>query len=229
MLKAKFMEKPHNSGLEYYVLDTETTGLKVGWHEVNQISVIRVSTGEQVSIDIAVENPWRAAQQALDVQQKTIADLDSGIALEDAVAAVDTFLASDGLTRGHRCIVAHNAPFDRKFCQEAWKSCDKEFQADLWLCTKQFAQLYVKKHGTAEKIAATQNETKVKFGLNNFLIGIGITPKIGAHNAAVDALNTVELVNWLMNSKTEYVALIQREPHNLVNPITKIADHMDDF
>jgi DNA polymerase III epsilon subunit-like protein len=215
--------------IEYYIIDTETTGLKCEWHQINQFSVIRLSTGKQLSVDIKVDNPERASPQALEIQGKIVDDLDVGIPLKEAIDIIDAFFEEDGKTRAHRCIYAHNAPFDRKFCHAAWKSCDKEFPADLWLCTKQYAQLAVKKHGLAEKIAAAQGEPKVKFGLNNFLIGIGITPKIGAHSAEIDAINTVDLVNWLVNSKTEYVALIKREPHTLSNLITKFADQMDDF
>jgi DNA polymerase III epsilon subunit-like protein len=200
--------------IEYYVLDTETTGLKVEYHEINQISVRRVSDGKHISVDIAVENPSRANYQALQIQGKTKEDLSIGMSLSEAVEIIDGFFASDNKTKAHRCIVAHKASFDKKFCWAAWDSVKKEFPADLWLCSIEFAKRYVKKYG-GEKIALAQNNQKVKYGLNTFMEGIGLQPKSGAHSASVDTENTVELFNWLMNSKTEHVSLIKRDPHKV--------------
>jgi hypothetical protein len=94
----------------------------------------------------------------------------------------------------------------------------------LWICTKQLAQRYVKKYG-GEKIAQAQSSPKPKFGLNNFLQGVGITPKLGAHRADTDTINTLELFNWLLNSQTEYVSLIERIPHKKEN----VKDLLDSY
>ena len=70
----------------YYVLDTETTGLKSGYHEVNQISIIRLDDDEQITIDIAVDHPERAAYQALQVQGKTLKEVKEN--LKEAVLLI---------------------------------------------------------------------------------------------------------------------------------------------
>jgi DNA polymerase III epsilon subunit-like protein len=215
--------------LNYYILDTETLGLNCDFHEINQISVMRVADKEQLTLQIKVKHPNSYNQQALDIQGITPADLLIGVPLEEAVESVDLFLGEDGKTKAHRCIVAHNAPFDRKFVYKAWDTVNKEFQADLWMCTQSFAKRYVQKHRTSEKIAKAQvnggidgikndkqGNIKPKFGLNNFMIGVGLKPKNGAHQAEVDVQNTLELYNWLMNSNTEHVSLISRVPHKEV-------------
>lgn len=215
--------------IEYYVLDTETTGLKVGFHEINQISIIRYSDKKKIDIDIAVKFPFRASYQALEIQQKSMNDLKNGIPLEEAIEKIDQFLLDDGNpSPGHRCIVAHNAAFDRKFCQFAWRENNKVFPADLWLCTIQFAKLFAKKYPTEGiKIAKAQNENKPKFGLNPLLLGLGITPKVGAHSAGVDTENTDTLLQFLFNAKTEYVSLIKRLPQES-NLIKKGEGDIDD-
>lgn len=211
-------------GLEYYIFDTETTGLKLGYHEINQISVLRVKDSKQITFQIKLKNPNVYDRRALEVQGITPKDLKEGIPLEEAVEKIDAFLQEDGKTKAHRCIIAHNAPFDRKFLQKAWDSVTKEFLADLWICTQSFAKRFVKKHG-GTKVAEMQikngidikkdrfGNLKPKFGLNNFMMGIGLEPKTGAHNAHVDVLNTEVLYNWLMNSNTEYLSLVERRPH----------------
>lgn len=213
-----------NLMIHYYILDTETTGLSVDAHEINQVSVMRVIDREQLSLQIKVKHPHVYSIQALEVQGITPDDLKKGVPVEEVVESVDMFLKEDGQTAAHRCIIAHNAPFDRKFIHRAWDRLGKEFPADLWLCTQSFAKRHVKKHNNGEKIAEAQvkcgvdikrdkcGALKPKFGLNNFMVGVGLTPKIGAHSAEVDVQNTVELYQWLMNSNTEHVSLIGRVP-----------------
>jgi DNA polymerase III epsilon subunit-like protein len=222
----------------YYILDTETTGLAVDVHEINQISVMRVSDAEQVSLQIAVAHPNIYNAQALEIQGITPKDLREGVSIQEAVESINLFMAEDGKTKAHRCIVAHNAPFDRKFVHRAWEKLDLEFPADLWMCTQSFGKRYVKKFG-GDKIAKAQYDAgidvkpdkagklKPKFGLNNFMVGIGLTPKIGAHSADIDVKNTLTLYHWLMNSKTEHISLIERIPHR-EPPKTQDLD-VDDF
>jgi DNA polymerase III epsilon subunit-like protein len=223
--------------INYYILDTETCGLSVDVHEINQISVMRVSDAKQLSLQIAVEHPNIYNAQALEIQGITPKDLRQGISIKEAVNQIEQFLSEDGKTKAHRCIVAHNAPFDRKFVHRAWDRLDKEFPADLWLCTQSFSKRYVKKHG-GDKVAKAQvnagidiksdknGKLKPKFGLNNFMVGIGLDPKLGAHSADVDVKNTLTLYHWLMNSKTEHVSLIERIPHK--EPKVQELD-IDDF
>lgn len=213
-----------NLMIHYYILDTEVTGLSVDVHEINQLSVRRVEDGEQINLQIKVKKPHIFNPQALEIQGITPADLRQGISIEEAIESVDLFLKEDGKTKGHRCIVAHNAPFDRKFVHRAWDNINREFLADLWMCTQSFGKRYVKKHG-GEKIAKAQlaagidikkdksGKLKPKFGLNNFMIGVGLQPRLGAHQASVDVENTQDLYDWLMRSNTEHVSLIDRIPH----------------
>lgn len=214
-----------SNGINFYIADTETCGLAVDIHDINQISIMRVSDEKQLTIQIAVRNPHVYSMQALEVQGITPEDLKKGVKLESAVQSIEDFLNEDGQRPASRCIIAHNAPFDRKFIHRAWDNVNKEFPADLWLCTQSFAKRYIAKHCNGEKIAEAQvkngveikkdkyGSLKPKFGLNNFMMGIGITPKVGAHSAEVDVQNTLELYKWLMSSKTEHVSLITRSPH----------------
>jgi DNA polymerase III epsilon subunit-like protein len=216
--------------INFYIADTETTGLAIDVHEINQISVMRVIDQKQLSLQIKVKHPHVYNIQALEVQGITPDDLKKGIPLEEAIILIEKFLNEDGQKPANRCIIAHNAPFDRKFIHRAWDTCNKVLPADLWLCTQSFAKRYIAKHRTGEKIAEAQVKNgveikkdkygalKPKFGLNNFMVGIGLVPKIGAHSAEVDVQNTVALYNWLMNSNTEYVSLISRVPHKDAPP-----------
>ena len=205
--------------IKYYVLDVETNGLKAGWHEINQISVINAENKKQLSVDIAIEHPERSNQQALDIQGITIADLRKGIKNTEAVKKINEFIRADGLNNASRCIIGHNVAFDRKFCHQLWEDLGDGFPADLWICTRSLGQAYAKKFG-GQKLALAQHIVpnakgvlKPKFGLNILMEGLGMTPKFGAHSATVDTQNTLDLYNFLMNSGMEYVSHIKRIPH----------------
>lgn len=229
-------------GIEYYITDVETTGLKLGVNEINQISVLRISDNKQITHNIKVRHPNTYSREALEVQGITPDDLKKGIKLELAVADINKFFLEDCQKNNEgRCMIAYNAPFDRKFIHEAWDSTNDVFGPNLWFCSMAFAKRYVAKHG-GEKIAQAQidamidgiktdkksGKLKPKFGLNNFMTGVGLPIKTGAHNAEVDVQNTLELYKWLIASGTEYVSLIERLPHKEIKTTAQDLD-VDDF
>ena len=198
--------------IEYYILDTETTGLKAGYHEINQISIIRVSDLFQRTINIAVDHPMRASPEALKIQKKSREDLKVGVPKEQAVEDLIEFFEEDEKTSAHRCIVAHNGSFDRRHLHALWVLMNQTFPAELWLCTKQFTQRYARKVGS-KKLALAQNEPKARFTLAKCLEGCGLKSKFGAHSATIDTQNTLTLYEFLMAENLDYVSIIKRFPH----------------
>ena len=134
--------------LQFYLIDTETSGLADKIHEVVQISIIRCSDRHQLSKYIKAEHPETASEEALRITGKTHADLLKGDSKESVVELCDNFFAQDGTTPEHRCIVGHNIQrFDCRFLQALWTKCNKEFPANLWLDTIPFTKAYAKKFG----------------------------------------------------------------------------------
>lgn len=189
--------------LSYYVLDTETTGLKVGYHEITQISIIRCSDRHQLSKYIRAEYPKRANPVSLEITGRTIKDIMQGISKEDAVRACTKFFNEDGQTPEHRCIVAHNATFDRKFCHELWKQCKVEFPAVCWLDTMPATREFLKfNHGIA----------KPKVGLKDAVAQLGIKFRGTAHNAIGDTQSTYMLREHLIKEGFDFLQHIKRFP-----------------
>ena len=124
--------------IKYYIIDLETTGLKAGYHEVVQISVIRCEDGFQKSFNIKAEFPNRADANALRITGKTIADIKQGDEKSVAVNDIHNFILEDELSPEHRCMVAHNYSFDQRFSHSLWESLNLEFPSNLWLCTRSF-------------------------------------------------------------------------------------------
>ena len=191
--------------IQYYVIDTETTGLDAKVHEVTQISIVRCKDKHQLSKYIKAEHPERAAPQALKITNRTVSDLLTGEDCLEVAEFCEKFFEEDGLTPEHRCIIAHNASFDRRFLHAMWKKLKKTFPAQLWLCTKEFSRGFAVKNGII----------KPKLTLQASMDMVGIKSKPGAHNAIVDTQNAYLLWEGLMYEKVDYLPHIKRVPHIL--------------
>lgn len=193
------------SGIVYYVVDTETNGLKVGHHEITQISIIRCEDKVQMSRYIKIDHPDRSSEDALKITNRTIEDLKKGISKEEAIDLFSSFFEEDEKTSEHRCVIAHNASFDRRHLYSMWGSLNKKFPADLWLDSKELGRSFAKKQGII----------KPKLDLGNMLKIAGISPREGAHNAIIDTQNTYLLWKKMIDSNVDYLPLIKRELHQL--------------
>jgi DNA polymerase III epsilon subunit-like protein len=191
--------------LNYYVIDTETTGLTSGHHEVTQISIIRCSDRNQLTRKIRAEFPERAQPQALQITNRTFEDLLEGDSKEKVVDECNEFFAQDSLTIEHRCLIAHNSNFDCRFCHALWANCKKEFPAIYWMDTIKFAKDWSKQTGIAPE----------NFKLASVLKFANITPMQGQHEAGADARNTYLLWKRGTELGIDHLNAIKRCPHSL--------------
>lgn len=192
--------------MQYYIIDTETTGFKAGWHEMTEISIIRCSDREQLTERIRSEYPERASDKALEVTGQTIESIMEGRDREEVVEFVNAWLAQDGLTPEHRCMIAHRAVFDVKFCHALWGSCQEEFPALFWLDTIPFAKEWALKVGRKPE----------NYKLHSVLKFADINPMPGIHDAGSDARNTY--LFWKKGSDSgliDHLPLIKRHDHKL--------------
>ncbi len=199
------------SNIIYYTIDVETTGLSSGYHELIEISIIRHSDRVQLSRNIKCENPERSNLDSLRITNKTLADLELGITKERAVEECDKFFNEDRLTPGHRCIVGHNINFDKRFLHAMWAKCNKQFPANLFICTMALSREYAKKSGLIVKGAAKQ-----KVNLHAACDMIGINKIALQHSAKTDSRNTYLLYKALTEEKQiNFLPFIKTEAHIL--------------
>lgn len=200
-----------SSGLCWYVIDTETTGLLVGTQEIVEISIVRCSDRTQLTRTIRALKPQNASHDALVITGKTLADLNKGISKIGAINDVDAFLQQDGLTPAHRCLVAHNASFDRRFLHHMWKEQGRDFPVDLWLDTIPMC----KRHAT--RMGHIKPRVKLDAAMDLF----GLKKVAGLHTAKGDSRNTYLLWKHLMQSDVEYIDLIKQAPMRQMPDLTE--------
>ncbi len=200
--------------LIYYVIDTETTGLKAGFHEMTEIGIIRCTDRVQLWRQIKCLYPERANFDALAITNKTMSDLERGHDSEVVVAECEKFFGEDGATPAHRCIVAHNAAFDRKFLHALWEQCGKEFPANLWLDTMSLTRQYLKDSGIEAEYKARKE--KPLFNLHASCDHVGVKKISEAHNAKVDSRNAYLLHRSLVeDKKVNYLPFIKTAIHSV--------------
>jgi DNA polymerase III epsilon subunit-like protein len=191
------------SGLIYYCLDLETTGLKAAFHEITELSILRAEDRVQLSKQVRCLNPQNASFDALRITGKTIGDLSKGISSTELVEEVEFFLAEDNATPAHRCLVGHNiVSFDKKFLWHLWEMQGKRFPFDMYLDTLHMAKAYAKK----------QQLIKPSLKLGNACDLFGIKKAQGEHAAKADTRNTYLLWKKLMESM-DHLEFIKQIPH----------------
>jgi DNA polymerase III epsilon subunit-like protein len=198
------------SGLKYYCIDTETTGLSTAQHEINEYSIIRCDDRVQLTTFIKCETPWTASYDSLRITGKTMADLDTGDSKEIAIEKLNKFISEDGLTPAHRCFIMHNVGFDRRFIHKLYEKVGQTCPVSLYLCTMAMTRAWAKKAGYV----------KPKVNLNASCDLVGIKKVAGSHQSKMDTRNTYLLYRDLVEvKKFDYLPFIKNLPHNpIVNP-----------
>lgn len=196
--------------MEYYIVDTETTGTDTRQHEISEISIIRFSDKHQITRFIYLEHPEKADPFALEATGRKRNELNSGLSISEnskwkVIPEVHNFLLKDGLTPEHRCLVAHNAAFDRRFMQAVWQKNKLVLPVNFWLDTMKISRREMKKEGV-KKPKVTLAATLEKFG---------ITPIGQAHRAAYDAQNLFRFFKKIRDEKIDFLENIERYEHEI--------------
>jgi DNA polymerase III alpha subunit (gram-positive type) len=201
-------------GLAYYVIDVETTGLSSSYHEITELSVIRCTDRMQLTEMIKCDYPERANIDALQITNKTLTDLNQGKSKDFVVNKINKFLNEDNLTPAHRCFVAHNYSFDKKFVHALYEKVGQVFEGNLWLCTMALTKKYAKQMGII----------KPKTNLHAALNLVGIKKFAAAHASKVDSRNTYLLWKHLIEEKKiDYLPFIKTAAHNYITPEAALA------
>jgi DNA polymerase III epsilon subunit-like protein len=217
--------------IKYYICDTETTGLSTTSHEIVEISIIRGDDRVRLTQFIKAEKPENASLDALKITNKTFADLLKGKSKEDAVSQIEFFFKDDGLTPNHRCLVCHNAPFDRKFLFSLWESVGKEFPAWLWLDTIALTNEFIKISDLATLNITRTATGKISRKLHAACDLVGVQKSANQHDAKSDAISTYYLWKRLIEEKNiNHLPHIKTIIHKLKsNEIAATNEEMDIF
>lgn len=192
---------------EIYCLDVETTGLDPLKNEVIELSIKRMSNGEQKTwflrpkrIDCIDPGALRINHHVMeDLLHKTKEGREKYKDQGDMLVEIEEFLNNDGMPSKNRLPMGQNVAFDMVFLRQLWSSNDT---ADTFpfghhvLDTMQIA--------FALDYAKDKENMKESYSLNALTKAAGIKNE-KAHSADADVRATADLFDALMLELTELV------------------------
>lgn len=193
------------SNIEFYIIDTETNGLRAAFHEITEICCIRVSDRVHLARNIVANHPERSDARALEVTGKTKSDLARGVSQENAISVFEEFISQDGKSPKFRCVIAHQANFDMKFIHALWAQHNKSFPIDMWVDTVPMCRKWVEMQGLPKQ--------SVKLALASEMLGAKVVQ--GVHNAVSDTQNLYFVWKKLIESGVDYLDFIKLQPHTI--------------
>lgn len=197
------------SDIQYYICDTETTGLSNKLHEITEFSFIRCQDKVCFTRDVKCDRPESASLDALRITNKTLNDLKSGLSKKEACEKIIKFLEMDNSNPAFRCIVGHNINFDRGFLFSMFDECGLVFPANLWMDTIPMTREMYKKGNV---------KSKGRLKLADACDFMQVKRIKEAHKANVDCMNTYFLWKSLMATNINHIDYIktvaQKEENN---------------
>jgi DNA polymerase III epsilon subunit-like protein len=213
------------AGISFVIADIESSGLNTQMHEIIEISMIDFETRQQVFRQIRAHHPENASFDALQVCNKTLADLEEGVEQEEAVNTIDGFLAKINPNLNGICIVGHNVSFDRRFLHALWEKVGKRFGPLLWVDTL----LMVKEHLKRADLSAL-NITKTATGrtstkLIDCCTMLNVPRLNNPHSAVADTRATYFLFKKLMEDcGIDHLKHIKTIPHETEDDKAKVNE-----
>ena len=212
--------------MKYFVIDTETNGLKCGFHELTEISILDCQTLEQITWMIRIRNPERSNKVAMQITNKTPNELASwGRYIESVLDEINNFLIGNVDEVDEICMIAHSASFDRRFMEHSFQTNNKTFVAQYWLDTVPFAKKFAKQYLGLKKTSVALERILVTADIKNV--------ELGAHSSEVDVRNTFRLWKYMVArgmSNTEFIkmspTLLQTKPTVAKGAAPTIEDAM---
>lgn len=178
---------------EIFLLDTETTGLDSHIHDVIELSILRLSTGEQKTWSLKPTNLETIDPGALRINGHKIEDLrwetklgrDTYREANEVLVEVENWLANDGLPSEKRIMCGQNVPFDRDMLQQLWIKCSSKDSFP-------FGRRYIDTMVIELFLDFCKGEFAQGYSLSNLVKKYGITNS-KAHTAASDTLATKQV------------------------------------
>lgn len=201
-----------------YIIDLETTGIDTKIHEITEVSIIRCSDLVQKTWLLRINNPKTCQPRALAITNKTIKELLSREKdLAEVVEDIDAFIEEDGGKPDERVMIAHNAPFDRRFCENWWQKLGRTFPANMWECTLSMSRKHMK--------ITSPHEKKPKATLIDLIARFKIKAETNYHGAGPDTRNTYRLRDYLLRQgvvkEIQFIkkseAALKREKENITS------------
>lgn len=117
---------------EFYLADTETTGLHVIDHDIIEISLLRLSSDEQKTWCLKPLNTNTISTDALRVNGHKLEDLlhqtkagkERYLDPQKVIIDIENWVMDDGVPAQNRFLIGQNISFDKDRFEQLWNKCN---------------------------------------------------------------------------------------------------------
>lgn len=177
----------------FYVTDTETTSLDNRVGDVIELSLYRLSDDIQKTWLLKPLSPDNIDDTALRINGHKKEDLlhqtkfgrDNYIDPHKVIVDIENWIVEDGVPATNRCLIGHNAAFDKDYLEQLWIKCNSKdsFPFGRRYLDTMIMQLY---------IDICDENMDTGYSLNNLTKKYGVKNE-KAHSAAADTKATKEV------------------------------------
>jgi DNA polymerase III epsilon subunit-like protein len=176
-----------------YIADCETTGLDSHIHDIIEISLLRLSDGEQKTWWLKPLNPDHIDPAALRVNGHKLEDLlhktkegrEKYLEPSKVIIDIENWIGNDGVPTEQRVLVGQNIGFDRERFEQLWIKCQAKDSMP-------FGRRTMDTMIWAFMMDYVQGKMADSYSLSGLIKRYGIK-NAAAHTAAADVLATKEL------------------------------------
>jgi DNA polymerase III epsilon subunit-like protein len=176
-----------------YVTDVETTGLNSHIHDIIELSLLRISDGEQKTWWLKPLNPDHVEAAALringhkleDITHQTIEGRNKYQDPNKIIVEIENFMMEDGVPAEQRVMLGQNVGFDRERLEQLWNKCNSK---DSFPFGRRTMDTMI----WAFMMDYVQRTLSPSYSLSSLIKKYGIKNS-AAHTAAADVMATKEL------------------------------------
>lgn len=177
----------------FYGIDVESTGLDPVRNDIIELSIYRLLDDEQKTWLVKPLFPENIDAGALRVNKHKLEDLlqqtkygkDTYLNPHNVIVEIENWLSLDNIDTANRCIVGHNANFDKLMMENLWNKCGSSE-------TFPFGRRYLDTMQIELMIDYANNNFAEGYSLNNLAKKYSVKNE-KAHSAAADTKCTVEI------------------------------------
>lgn len=182
-----------------YIADVETTGLDAYDNDVIELSLLRLSDGEQKTWCMKPFNFNNIEAAALKINGHKLEDIthqtkygkDTYLDPIKVIVDIENWVLNDDVSTNNRVLCGQNIGFDKNMLEQLWKKCNSKD-------TMPFGRRVLDTMQIAFVIDYIENNMAESYSLSNLIKKYGIKND-KAHSAAADTKATKELFEAQIN------------------------------
>lgn len=205
--------------MKKYIVDLETNGLILGYHEITEVSILRCEDMVQRVWLLNIRHPKRSQEQAITKTGQNLYKISQRKKyIEDVIPEINAFIKEDGQEPDGRVMIAHNVSFDRTRMELIWENFKHSFPISYFADSKEMARKYIKNH---LKLG------RQSIALDRLLPLFDIPHETNFHSAEVDVRNTFRLYKFLEKRNIKLSEFTKLSPKLINDDMKKLKKKYD--